>query len=1669
MKGCYPPAVQTGNKRFRALMAGVILTLLAGCDDPAPSQKAAPAAAPVSSASSVSHSNTSKKPDAATLAQLAAKSAGQPLTLLDASELQLDGASALVLTFSVPLEPNQDFSSHVHVVDSVSGTPDGAWELSDNLTELRLRHLQPGRELVLTVDSGIKAANGSLLEEGSHQTLKTRAVEPSVGFASRGSLLPTRLAEGLPVMALNVDKVDVNFFRIKADALPAFLVEWQYGSSLSVWDTENLQKRAELVYTGRFDLTPQPNTRERVLLPLADIAPLKQAGVYLAVMQQAGHYSYSTPATLFTLSDIGVSVHRYHDQLDIFAQGLADGRGLKGTHIQLLDEKGKELQTAVTDGDGHVQLNGPDNARLLLATQDGQTSLIDLSQPALDLAEFDIAGPEGFSKTLFAFGPRDLYRPGETMQVNALLRDADGKAIAAQPIKADLIKPGGNVARSFLWQPQNGLYQYQYPIPDSAPTGEWVLRMNLGDKAVREYAFQVEDFLPERLALDLTGSAEPLEMDSEVSFGVNGRYLYGAPAAGNQLQGELYLRPLREAVASLPGYQFGAITEENLTRTLSDVDQKLDEEGKTNIVPENSWSDVHSPLKVILQASLLESGGRPVTRRADQAIWPAQQLVGIRPQFGTKQVYDYQKDSYSNQAMVDDNSQAAFDVVYTNAAGQKLAANGLKVTLIRERRDYYWQWSEGNGWESLYDKKDLAVAETQIDIAAEATATVSFPVEWGAYRLEVEDPQTGLVSSMRFWAGYSWQDNTDGSDAVRPDQVKLKMDKPAYQPGEKVKLHIEAPAAGKGYLLVESSDGPLWWQQIDVPAGGTEVEVPLNKSWRRHDLYFSATVIRPGDKQQQSTPKRAVGLLHLPLVEENRKLALSIESPARIRPNQTLTVKVKAAGHGATPRTVHMLLSAVDSGILSITDFKTPDPYDAFLGRKRYSVDQYDVYGQLIEAQGRLASLRFGGDGGDEDPLASGGKKPITEVNIVAQQAQPVELDANGEGEVQLAIPDFNGELRLMAQAWSDEDFGSAESKVVVAAPVIAELSAPRFLAGGDTTNLALDLSNLSGETQTLNIGLSGSGLIALTESNPPASVTLKNGQRTTLHIPVRAGEGFGSGEVALSVSGMHLPGEKLEDYHHTWKIGVRPAYPARTQHFASVLHQGESWVLPSKALSGLAARSSEGALLLTSTPPLNLSRWISELMAYPYGCLEQTTSGLFPSLYTSQAQLQTLGIKGQPDDQRRRAVDVGIERLLGMQLDNGGFGLWSNASPEEYWLTAYVTDFLVRAREQGYSVSTSALDKANQRLVRYLQDGSQIDVQYSADAGHTRFAVQAYAALVLARQQQAPLGALRQVYQQRENARSGLPLVQLAIALKLMGDMPRYQSALQEGLQYQRAEKPYWLEDYGSPLRDDALILALLNEYQLAPEQRDQRLIALSESLFGQRWLSTQESNALFLAGRATLNSKEAPWQATVNQDAQPLSSDKALNQHMDAAQLDRGIQVTNTGDSVLYSRFDLVGYSLQAPLPEENVLSIHREYLDMGGNPQSLASLSSGQLLLVHLRVSAKQHVPDALVVDLLPAGLELENQNLAQSSASLGEAAVTVNDLMTSMQQADIKYQEFRDDRYVTALDVSTGSPVDLLYLVRAVTPGSYSVPAPQVESMYKPEWRATGATPDRMNVR
>lgn len=1621
------------------------------------------------------------------VSELAQRYKDSTFEVVDASETQLDGAAAIIVTFSTPLNAKQNFDDSIILIDGEKGIVDGAWELSKNLMELTLRFVEPDRKLILTIKPTIEDINGQKLDlvkyaescddndefdncfkerkNSYQQEIKTRQIYPTVGFASKGVLLSTSAIEGLPVTAINVDKIDVNFFRVKNAQLISFLQarKTEYSrSSLTYWQSSELLPYTDLVYTGRFDLSIRKNVRENQLLPLKNIPELQQEGVYFAVMSAAGKYAYSNPVIMFTISDIGVSAHRYNDQLAFFTQSLADGRVLSATKVTLFDNNNKILDKGVTDENGYLALSGKQirTAYLALAEQKGRSTLLMLDSTALDLTEFDINGELFNDKQVFAFGPRDLYRPGESVYVNALLRDANGELLPEQPIKVDILKPDNQIYKSFVWQAEKGLYKTTVRLPDDAAAGKWALKLNTGDDHYQYYSFKVEDFLPERMAMEITNeSISPVLSNKSIDFTIKGWYLYGAPASENQLQGQLYLRPKRE-IATLPNFEIGSITETNISRRLNMLESKLNHEGIGAIeINKDEWNGTKSPIEIILQASLMDAGGRPINRRSSQVLWPAENMPAVRALFGEKEIYDYRSNGYVSRATVDENSNAEFEVAYINREGQKLAKE-LSVRLIRERDNGYWSWSDSYGWRYEENYKELNMAQEDITVAKEGIATVSFPVDYGRYRIEVIDKNNGILTSKRFWAGYSWQDNTNGTDSVRPDQVKLKIDKPAYKLGEKMNVNVQAPTEGSGYLLVESSSGTLWQQAITIPAEGANFEVPLDLNWKRHDLYLSAIIVRPADNKSKITVKRAVGVLHIPTNNASRELAVELGAAEQVLPNQTTKIKIKVTTkEDAVPEKITVLVSAVDSGILNITNYVTPDPFRFFLGRKRYSVDQWDIYGQLIESGGNLAKLAFGGDSDDlNSDLSRSGKKPPSTVQLLSQQLNEITLNSKGEGEIDLAIPDFNGEVRIMAQAWTDQEFGKADKLMKIAAPLVAELTTPRFLANGDKSLLALNLHNLSDKPQQFTVNVKTDGLISIDEQTA-LPLELAVNERKIFQIPITADSGFGVGQITIKTEGVKSTDDTVSDFERSWSVGVRSAYPATTSDYFTTLTAGNEWVLSYAALEDLVSDSLQAQLVVSSIPPLNIGKYIRELYAYPYGCLEQTTSGIYPSLYVNQQQLNKLGIKTMTDEKRHQNINVGIGKLIDMQLTNGGFGFWSKMSQEVNWGTVYVTDFLLRARQQGYNVQQDALSKAITRLQQYIQNSNVLTSNINT------FTVKAYAALVLAKQNQIPLAALRKIYDEKASAPSGLSLVQLGIALKLAGDETKGQELIISGLGTVRKAAD-WIGDYGSEVRDTALILSLFMEYNILPDEQNRLLLLLSKQLANKRYFSTQERNALFLAGYPFMNKQEIAWKLTLN--SEQILEDKMMSRLLEAKDLATGLTLANNGNNTLYTQLNVVGYPKVAPKPSQNVLAVQREFLDLTGNPISLTNLKSGDLVLATVKVTTSEQVSDALLVDLLPAGLELENQNLSNSSVSLEQSTDNIRQLMKAMQESDIKHQEYRDDRYVAAFDVSRYKPVVVVYLARAVIPGNYAVPPSYVESMYRPEWYSIGNTPGQLII-
>ncbi|WP_425511546.1 alpha-2-macroglobulin family protein [Xanthomonas cannabis] len=1568
-----------------------------------------------------------------------------------------DGLS-LALEFSRPLVGTQDFDALVRFEEKV-GTGDSSWSLSEDGKTLRYPYVEAAKDYTVLIDANLLAADGSRLGKPLKQKVYTGELKPVAGFASQGSVLPARESRGLPVVSVNVPEVDVEFLRVREKSLPAFFQQFQRGGRRGSWDLESeysgnepLSKLADPVYVNRFILGGKQNERVLTYLPTQDIKELQEPGLYFAVMKRAGSFENEFDTAFFTVSDIGLHTRAYKDKLFVHTASLQSGEPIKNVELRILDAKGELFLKGVTDGNGNALLNYTlDAGHVLTARSKTDVSLLPFNQPALDLSEFAVAGRQSAWFDVFAWAGRDLYRPGETMRVSAILRDNDGKPTKPQPVFLRLKQPDGKTFRETKLQPgEQGYFEFTQQIPADAPTGRWQVEFRTdpaSKDAVQGMTVRVEEFLPERMKLDLDSTQKTLGAGQPFKLVANAAYLYGAPADGNRFTAKLAVSVEQHPLESLPGWFFGDPTLE-LPREAKDV---IDTEfGSDGILREDialpAEAKPVSTIAAVVSGSVYETGGRTVTRTLKRVLWPAKALVGVRPLF-------------DDADGADANSNARFEITRVDADGKPQPAKGLKATLVRELRDYHWNYTD-NHWDYDFTRRFENKDTRTLDVGS-ANAKIDFPVEWGEYRLDVFDPASGLTTRYPFRAGWSWNDENRGLDA-RPDKVKLALDKTGYRAGDTLKVTLTPPHAGKGVLLVES-DKLLYVQDIDVKPGST-FELPVTEAWERHDVYVTALVFRGGTAPSKITPARAVGVAHVPMDRKARRVAVGLSAPKQMRPEQPLPVTVSVpelAGKAA-----HVTISAVDVGILNITRFPVPDANAQFFAQRRLGTDAYDIYGRVIESfEGASGKLKFGGDMALEAlPQA---KRPTARVQTVDLFSGSVTLDAKGNARVQLPVPDFNGTLRVSALVYSDTRYGNRDMETIVRAPILAEASMPRVMAPGDRSTVTLDVQNFTGQPGEFNVRVEGIGPLAIAEA--ARSVKLAVDAKQTLSFPLSATEGYSVAKVRVRVDGNGFKADR------SYELPVRAGWPQVLRAQTRVLDPLAPITLDSSFADGLMAGSVTARMVVSPLPPIPFASALQGALEYPYGCAEQTTSKGYAALLLDDATARALGTKGLEAAKRRERMEGAFGRLASMQIASGHFSMWGDDGYVNPGLTPYIAEFLLDATDAGFAVPDNVLQKALNRLSEdLLSGGNEFYGQDRRD--NLKFANQAWSGYVLARVNRAPLGTLRALYDnQRDKALTGLSLVHLGVALSLQGDTKRGDAAIRAGFAKDSSERPPYFGDYGSAIRDDALMMALLHERGLSKPEYDTRAVALGRALDARRatgwlWLSTQEQVALARLGKALMvgQGKQVSGTLTVGGDAQQVAPARLFGRSFDGAALARGVQFAPQGEAPMYASLEVAGIPRSAPEPDTRHLSVERSWYTTDGKPWTPQALKEGEALIVRVTITANSNMPDALLTDLLPAGLEIENFNLGDAK-QWADVVVDGIGISERSSAADVKHEEFRDDRYVAALALSSGSKAQVYYLVRAVTPGTYTVPPSLVEDMYRPELRGVGhTTPSTITV-
>ena len=1492
----------------------------------------------------------------------------------------------------------------IHYLDYVQTlNTDLVAEVNDQ--RLCISGMKFGESFALTIRAGLPAKLGEVTIKPHSYMLYIPDRAPAVRFQGNGYVLPKGETATLPIVTVNTQSADIKIYRAEDRNLSPLLLKQLFLNPLSRYDaTEMADQFGDMVWQGIAETENKLNQEIVTALPVQDVIGAFAPGLYVMTARLPDFRTYSAPATQwFLISDIGMTSFFGSDGLHILAKSLGAASDLAGLKIDLISRNNKIIASIESDKSGYVYfpaatLKGrAGNAPAAIAAHnDRDFGFIDLTSSAFDFSDRGVEGRAASGEfDVFATTDRGIYQPGDDVMSTVLLRGSKSNSIPDLPLTAITYRPDGQeYSRAVLKDQAAGGRVFSTKIARSAQRGRWSMRiyMDTDDDPLADESFLVEDFVPERIDFTPILPDGSIVQSAPPELSVSASYLYGASGANLPLSGVIERRTTTE-MPTFPGFQFGSsLAEERVKVVTLPTGLTTNDDGvlKINIpIPESASPYQPEQLKVSLQ--MREGSGRPVERILTRLMDPVSALIGIKPLFDDS---------------VPEGAQASFEII---AVGQGMTLTDLGKAKWRvERIETNYQWFKvDDRWSYMPIKSREVVEQGDISIGAGKAAKLQIPLSWGDYELTIEakDGSDVRFGSYRFYAGYYGS----AGNADTPDRLKTGLDQDAYKLHDTVKLRIAAPRDGAAQIVVMNS-GFVTQKTVTVQKGDTEIEFEIDENWGA-GAYILTSFIQPTDTKQGRNPTRSVGVNWVPVRADDKIIALNFDLPDLVSPNQQTTIKLAASSAGAGK--IYATVAAVDLGILNITGFKAPNPQDYYFGQRKLGFEMRDLYGRLIDGfAGFDGILRSGGDADN----ARQGAGPKTETYLTLFSGL-LTFDENGQVQIPFDIPEFNGTMKLMAVAWSDNAIGQASTDVLVRDPIVLLANAPRFLSPGDKSILRLEIAHAYGPAGTVSVDLKSSSEIALGFTSKV--FTLVEGGRKYLEVPLNA-RGEGAGEIFVDV--------KLPDGRFLTKTVILPVQRNDlpiVKRWNMTVAANNSMSIPTDMLTGYG-NDARLAVLPQSQARLDVGGIVYALENYPYGCTEQLISQAEP----------LMSFVDQLDDPETASLRIQqtITKVAANQATNGGFGLWRPRS-DSYWLDAYATDFLVRAQKSGATVPDHVLKAALSRLKNTVNNAGDFD-----NGGEEI----AYALMVLANVGKASIGELRYYSDAKGDAfGTALAQAQLGVALAVYGEKNRSEAMfLRAFRKLEDGTKRDRYDDFGSARRDKAAVLALAVQ---------------AGSLSASK--AIESANFVRLASNG--NTQEQAWALRLAASAQNSEAGKAL---LKAETLFSYLDVSQ-GQALIENKLEtdvemvltVTGSSSGKIKRQSNGYKIKRNFYTVKGDRIDQSQIAQNDKIIVVIKVTPEiDRFGRLMINDPLPAGFEIDNPNLLQSgyTASLP--------WLDKLQEAT--HSEFHKDRFLAAIDWGGNHSFKLAYVVRAISVGAFHLPAAHITDMYRADMGGNTASGD-----
>jgi len=1597
--------------------------------------------------------------------------AKKKFTLLDVKVVN-DNEQHVQITFSNPLESSQSMESFIRL----GNLKDMKFIIDNNQVLLYPNNIKEG-SYKLTIDEWIKDAKGQSLGNTSEHNVVFDAIKPAVRLVGKGVILPSSSNLTMPFEAVNLRSVDVRITRIYENNILQFL------------QTNDLNGEGELARVGKKVIDKTINLGitnpadyscwKKFSLDLNSLIKTEPGAIYHITLsfkkaystypcagnsnddkaemeqlkeqpEETNEFSYSyyyndyydyseegednydwkerenpcnsayyrnsyerSVSRNLLASDLGLTVKKGNDgSFFVAATNLVSTDPMGSTSIEMYDYQQQLITSAQTNSDGQTFITPTRKPYFIIAKNKDHRAYVKLDEGStLSLSMYDVAG-DAVQKGLkgFIYGERGVWRPGDTMFLTFILEDKLKSLPINHPVMFELYNPQGQLFRKQLSaKGVEGFYNFTTITDKNAPTGNWNAQVKVGS-VVFNKNIRIETIMPNRLKINVSvGDNQLIKGDENITL--HAAWLTGAIAHNLPATVAVALSATQTQFAKYKDFNFDDPTVRFESESINLFDGKINDNGDANFpCAIKTKTNAAGMLKANFATRVYEQGGAFSVDRFSINYSPYDFYTGIRLPNGE-----------ANTGILYTNKDNVINVATVDYKGNPVSRSKMRMEVYKLE----WRW----WWEQYHDElanysmddyhKPIKVEEFSTSGGA-AKLTLNIKEEdWGRYLIRIIDVDGGHSTSATTYFDWSnWMERQGGDNKVIASMLHFTTDKPSYKTDEEVKVTIPSPQGGRALITIETGSRVLQAHWLETEKGNTVFKFKVTPEMAPN-IYVHVSLIQPHAQTKNDLPIRLYGVVPVIIDDPETHLRPTINMPATLVPEGMTSITV---GEENNKEMVYTL-AVVDEGLLDITRFKTPDPWSNFYAREALGVKTWDVFDYVIGAYGgeleRILSI-----GGDGSELSKDGAK-ANRFKPMVRFFGPYHIKKGEKKTTTFKMPMYVGSVRTMVIAGYNAAYGASEKTTPVKAPLMILGTLPRVLSTDEEVKLPVSVFGGDKNIGAVTVKVESNSYVQVVGETAKTTSINKNDEKlVSFDLKVKRQIGIAKVKITASGGGVQTSYEM--------ELDVRNPNPFQTDAKDFYVEAGKELQNNYTAL-GITGTNS-GVIELSTIPPVNLDERLHYLIAYPHGCVEQTTSAAFAQLYLDEI----ISLPNSKKAATETNIKAGINMLRKFQLNTGGLSYWPGANDVNDWGTTYAGHFMIAAEKKGYTLPAGF----KQQWIKYQQNAA-FNWEPARANYYNDDIIQAYRLYTLALANQPAMSAMNRLREFKNL--SVQARWRLAAAYAIAGQEDEAEKLI-NNTTYQIA--PYQINYYtfGSAERDEAMILetvCLLNKKQIAFNS----IKEVASSLSSKAWMSTQSTAYSLIAVSAFIKkfggASAMQAECLVNGKKADIKGNSALTQiPLDFKSSTGNFSIKNNGKGVLYVRVINRGKPAIGEETESSQnLSATVTYRDLAGaeiNPSELQQGTDFMMEVVVKNPGIQGNYKNMALISYIPSGWEIHNTRLDENESTLKNSAYT--------------YQDIRDDRVFTYFDLNANESKKFTLLLNSSYAGKYYLPGANIEAMY-----------------